>query len=166
MRAYWSIILILVLFVSFLVTIEARVGANVARAAGRSAGSKIGTSQSVGVRSFDRFQMMLPNEKAAKDKAAKDKLKKKAGGGPAYSASHTGTYACSAAAMWASISEWAPAHLVDREGVVDQVAAGHAVAVDRVADELHGTATLAHDGHVDRVVEVDFRLKLIFILNP
>ena len=40
-------------------------------------------------------------------------LKKKAGGGPAYSASHTGAYACSAAAMWASISEWAPAHLVD-----------------------------------------------------
>ena len=77
MRAYWSIILILVLFVSFLVTIEARVGANVARAAGRSAGSKIGTSQSVGVRSFDRFQMMLPNEKAAKDKAVSEKADNK-----------------------------------------------------------------------------------------
>ena len=32
-------------------------------------------------------------------------------GGPAYKASHTGTYACSAEAMWKSLSQWEPDYL-------------------------------------------------------
>ena len=39
-------------------------------------------------------------------------LKKKAGGGPAYSASHTGTYDVAAETMWKSLSQWNPAWLI------------------------------------------------------